>query len=256
MASSFIKEITKSGLMSLDVVMNNGRVYRYSGIGVLELDDLLALYQEVLEVGDSVGRFFNQYIKGRYEAQELKAVYKVETDIDVSKALDNLKAGKAILFGNKKKLDELLEALSVDYAIVINREGLLRAVEVGENFDRIVLIGNMIKVCTPKDEFARKTVAIAALTLPVKTIVTSYNVSKDYYVYDVELKEKEDKQEQDLEHELEVAEHEKPERENGLSDKQLALQSLKMIQKIAQKHGGYNVDNLVEIVKDYIENNK
>lgn len=114
----------------------------------------------------------------------------------------------------------------------------------------------MIKVCTPKDEFARKTVAIAALTLPVKTIVTSYNVSKDYYVYDVELKEKEDKQEQDLEHELEVAEHEKPERENGLSDKQLALQSLKMIQKIAQKHGGYNVDNLVEIVKDYIENNK
>ena len=250
MISSFIKEITKSGLTSLDVVMNNGRVYRYSGI--LELDDLLALYQEVLEGGDSVGRFFNQYIKGRYEAQELKEVYKVETDIDVSKALENLKAGRAILFGNKKKLDELLEALSVDYDIVINREGLLRAVEVGENFDRIILIGNMIKVCTPKDEFARKTVTIAALTLPVKTIVTSYNVSKDYYVYDVELKEKEDKQEQDLEHELEVAEHEKPERENGLSDKQLALQSLRMI----QKHGGYSVDNLVEIVKDYIENNK
>lgn len=100
MISSFIKEITKSGLTSLDVVMNNGRVYRYSGI--LELDDLLALYQEVLEGGDSVGRFFNQYIKGRYEAQELKEVYKVETDIDVSKALENLKAGRAFYLGTKR----------------------------------------------------------------------------------------------------------------------------------------------------------
>ena len=65
--SSFIEAIKKSGADSLDVIMKNGRVYRYIGIDADHLGYLLEAYEEKVTLEESIGRFYNENIKGIYE---------------------------------------------------------------------------------------------------------------------------------------------------------------------------------------------
>ena len=106
--SSFIEAIKQSGTDSLDVIMKNGRVYRYVGIDADHLGYLLEAYEEKLSLEESIGRFYNENIKGIYEAIEVTELLEVRTDVDVEKAMATLKEGKALLIGDKEKLDELL----------------------------------------------------------------------------------------------------------------------------------------------------
>lgn len=68
--SSFIEAIKQSGTDSLDVIMKNGRVYRYVGIDADHLGYLLETYEEKLSLEESIGRFYIDYIKGIYESIE------------------------------------------------------------------------------------------------------------------------------------------------------------------------------------------
>ena len=62
--SSFIEAIKQSGTDSLDVIMKNGRVYRYVGIGADHLEYLLEAYAEKLSLEESIGRFYFGRRKG------------------------------------------------------------------------------------------------------------------------------------------------------------------------------------------------
>ena len=121
--SSFIEEIRRSGKSSLDVLMKSKRVYRYE-VNEAELEYLLDRYEEKLSLGESIGRFYIEYIKGSYESREITDLLEVRTDVDVEKAMATLKEGKALLIGDKGKLDELLKALAIKFHIKINREGI------------------------------------------------------------------------------------------------------------------------------------
>ena len=69
--SSFIEAIKQSGTDSLDVIMKNGRVYRYVGIDADRLGYLLETYEEKLSLEESIGRFYIDYIKGIYESASI-----------------------------------------------------------------------------------------------------------------------------------------------------------------------------------------
>lgn len=61
--SSFIQEIKIATTTSLDVIMKNGRAYRYIGIDPELLLDLISDYAEIVIEGGSVGRFYNEKSK-------------------------------------------------------------------------------------------------------------------------------------------------------------------------------------------------
>lgn len=265
--SSFIEVIKQSGTDSLDVIMKNGRVYRYVGIDADHLGYLLEKYEEKLSLEESIGRFYNDYIKGIYEAIEVTELLEVRTDVDVEKAMATLKEGKALLIGDKKKLDELLKALAIKFHVKVNREGIYKAFSI-TSAPCLVFTSGHVTIVSQSDYRGLGIIPIGKLLLP-----HSHIVKDEGYFYEVELTKKgsqkaenervTDKEykyqseenealEDELEAKLEVeTEEEKTEREHGSVTKQMALQSLEMIKTIA-KNSQYNIDALAKIVEDYI----
>lgn len=261
--SSFIEAIKQSGTDSLDVIMKNGRVYRYVGIDADHLGYLLEAYQEKLSLEESIGRFYCDYIKGIYEAIEVTDLLEVRTDVDVEKAMATLKEGKALLIGDKEKLDELLKALAIKFHVKVNREGIYKAFSIATT-PCLVFTGGNVTIVSQSDCRGLGIIPIGKLLLP-----RAYVIKDEGYFYEVELTEKgsqkaenesktdkeckyqSDKNEA-LEDELEGKfEEEKTERQHGSVTKQMALQSLEMIKTIAE-NSQYNIDALAKIVEDYI----
>ena len=261
--SSFIEAIKQSGTDSLDVIMKNGRVYRYVGIDADRLGYLLEAYQEKLSLEESIGRFYNDYIKGIYEAIEVTDLLEVRTDVDVEKAMETLKEGKALLIGDKEKLDELLKALAIKFHVKINREGIYKEFLIATT-PCLVFTGGNVTIVSQSECRGLGIIPIGKLLLP-----RTHVIKDEGYFYEVELTEKgsqnaENERETDrkckypsdenkgLEDELKgKLEEEKIKRENGSVTKQMALQSLEMIKAIAE-NSQYNIDALAKIVEDYI----
>lgn len=261
--SSFIEAIKQSGTDSLDVIMKNGRVYRYVGIDADHLGYLLETYEEKLSLEESIGRFYIDYIKGIYESIEVTDLLEVRTDLDVEKAMATLKEGKALLIGDKEKLDELLKALAIKFHVKVNREGIYKAFSIATT-PCLVFTGGNVTIVSQSDYRGLGIIPIGKLLLP-----RAYVIKDEGYFYEVELAEKgsqkaENERETDkeykyqsnkneaLEDELEGKfEEEKTEIQHGSVTKQMALQSLEMIKTIAE-NSQYNIDALAKIVEDYI----
>lgn len=148
--SSFIEAIKQSGTDSLDVIMKNGRVYRYVGIDADHLGYLLETYEEKLSLEESIGRFYIDYIKGIYESIEVTDLLEVRTDLDVEKAMATLKEGKALLIGDKEKLDELLKALAIKFHVKVNREGIYKAFSITST-PCLVFTGGNVTIVSQSD---------------------------------------------------------------------------------------------------------
>lgn len=264
--SSFIEVIKQSGTESMDAIMKNGRVYRYVGIDADHLGYLLEKYEEKLSLEESIGRFYNDYIKGIYEAIEVTELLEVRTDVDVEKAMATLKEGKALLIGDKEKLDELLKALAIKFHVKANREGIYKAFSIA-SAPCLVFTGGNVTIVSQSDYRGLGIIPIGKLLLP-----RTHVIKDEGYFYEVELTEKgsqkaenereTDKEykyqseenealEDELEAKLEVEKEEKTEREHSSVTKQMALQSLEMIKTIAE-NSQYNIDALAKIVEDYI----
>ena len=261
--SSFIEAIKKSGADSLDVIMKNGRVYRYIGIDADHLGYLLEAYEEKVTLEESIGRFYNENIKGIYEAIEVTELLEVRTDVDVEKAMATLKEGKALLIGDKEKLDELLKALAIKFHIKINREGIYKSYMLTSAPCLIFTGGNLTIV--PQSQYrGNAIIPIGTLLLPRTRIVKD-----EGYFYEVELTKKGSQKAQnerltDKEYKYQSEENKGPEdelkgqseeektkRENGSVTKQMALQSLEMIKTIAE-NSHYDIVSLAKIIEDYI----
>ena len=106
--SSFIQEIRLSTTTSLDVIMKNGQAYRYIGIDPEVLLYLISEYAEIVLEGGSVGRFYNEHIKGAYETEELETTTQ-DNALDFEVVLSNLREGRSILVGNKEEEQEQSE---------------------------------------------------------------------------------------------------------------------------------------------------
>ena len=261
--SSFIELIKKSGTDSLDVVMKNGRVYRYVEIAPDHLGYLLEAYEEKVTLEESIGRFYNENIKGIYEAIEVTELLEVRTDVDVEKAMATLKEGKALLIGDKEKLDELLKALAIKFHIKINREGIYKSYTLTST-PCLVFTGGNLTIVSQSQYRGNAIIPIGTLLLP-----QSHIVKDEGYFYEVELTKKGSQEAQNerltdkeykyqseenkgLEDELKgQSEEEKNERENGSVTKQMALQSLEMIKTIAE-NSHYDIGLLAKIIEDYI----
>ena len=243
--------------------MKNGRVYRYVGIDADRLGYLLEAYQEKLSLEESIGRFYNDYIKGIYEAIEVTDLLEVRTDVDVEKAMETLKEGKALLIGDKEKLDELLKALAIKFHVKINREGIYKEFSIATT-PCLVFTGGKVAIVSQSDYRGLGIIPIGKLLLP-----RTHVIKDEGYFYEVELTEKGSQEAQNKrltdkeykypsdenrgpEDELKgKLEEEKSERQNGSVTKQMALQSLEMIKTIAE-NSQYNIDALAKIVEDYI----
>lgn len=260
--SSFIEEIRRSGKSSLDVLMKSKRVYRYE-VNEAELEYLLDRYEEKLSLGESIGRFYIEYIKGSYESREITDLLEVRTDVDVEKAMATLKEGKALLIGDREKLDELLKALAIKFHVKVNRAGIYKAFSIA-TAPCLVFTGGKVTIVSQNDYRGLDIIPIGKLLLPRARVIKD-----EGYFYDVELTKKssqeaENERETDKEYkyqsdenegsqdELEgESEEEKAERDHGSVTKQMALQSLEMIKTIAG-NGQYNIDALAKIIEDYI----
>lgn len=123
--SSFIQEIKIATDNSLDVIMKNGRAYRYYGIDPNMLAEIISYYTAIVVEGGSIGRFYNDYIKGMYQSKELETT-PVASAPNLKELFTHLQKGHAILVGNKEELDELLKVIAEHYKVKINYQGLLK----------------------------------------------------------------------------------------------------------------------------------
>lgn len=260
--SSFIEEIRRSGKSSLDVLMKSKRVYRYE-VNEAELEYLLDRYDEKLSLGESIGRFYIEYIKGSYESREITDLLEVRTDVDVEKAMATLKEGKALLIGDKEKLDELLKALAIKFHIKINREGICQTFT-STTTPCLVFTGGNLTIVPQSEYRGFAIVPITTLLLSRATVIKN-----EGYFYEIELTKKGSQEAQNertdgsgykcqsdaneaLEDEIKgKSEEGKTKRENGSVTKQMALQSLEMIRTIAE-NSRYDIGSLAEIIEDYI----
>lgn len=260
--SSFIEEIRRSGKSSLDVLMKSKRVYRYE-VNEAELEYLLDRYEEKLSLGESIGRFYIEYIKGSYESRELTDLLEVRTDVDIEKAMAMLKEGKALLIGDKEKLDELLKALAIKFHIKINREGIYQTFT-STTTPCLVFNGGNLTIVPQSQYRGFAIVPITTLLLSRATVIKD-----EGYFYEVELtnkgsQEAQNKRTDGSEYKYQSdenrasedetkgeSEEKKTKRENGSVTKQMALQSLEMIKTIAE-NSHYDIGSLAEIIKDYI----
>ena len=261
--SSFIEAIKKSGTDSLDVIIKNGRIYRYVGIDPDHLGYLLEAYEEKVTLEESIGRFYNENIKGIYEAIEVTELLEVRTDVDVEKAMATLKEGKALLIGDKEKLDELLKVLAIKFHIKINREGICQTFT-STTTPCLVFTGGNLTIVPQSQYRGFAIVPITTLLLSRATVIKD-----EGYFYEVELTKKGSQEAQNertdgseykyqsdtnevLEDEIKgKSEDKKIKRENGSVTKQMALQSLEMIKTIAE-NSHYDIGSLAEIIEDYI----
>ena len=273
--SSFIQEIKISTTTSLDVIMKNGRAYRYIGIDPEVLLYLISEYAEIVLEGGSVGRFYNENIKGAYETEELETTTKDNVP-DLKELLENLKEGRAILVGNKQELDELLKIIAEHYNVKINYKGLLKDYHsiVGEG---CITIRRGELVIVPVVEVGYVNV-VAYATIP--RITTPIIVAdKDSYFYDVTLSNKKEEQErfeddtepsesvnvtdegkhQDDKMELSEDADEPSESENvkdegkNQDDKRMVLQALNLLERVIGEKGYADTDILIKTIRDYIE---
>lgn len=247
--SSFIQEIKIATTTSLDVIMKNGRAYRYIGIDPELLLDLISDYAEIVVAGGSVGRFYNENIKGAYETEELETITK-DNALDFEVVLSNLQEGRSILVGNKEELDELLKVIAEHYNVTINYQGLLKDYHsiVG---DGCITIRRGELVFLPVAQVGYdNVVAYATLTRITAQVIVA---DKDSYFYDVTLSSKGE------ETELSEDDREPSESDNetdegrDLDDKAMALQALNLLQKVIGEKGYADTDILIKTIREYIE---
>ena len=254
--SSFIQEIKLSTTTSLDVIMKNGRAYRYIGIVPELLLDLISKYAEIVIEGGSVGRFYNERIKGLYETEELETTTK-ENVPDLKELLETLQEGRALLVGNKEELDELLKVIAEHYNVKINYQGLLKDYHsiVG---DGCITIRRGELVFLPVAQVGYDNV-VAYATLPRITAQVIV-ANEDSYFYDVTLSSKEETElseddtepsEDDTEPSTSVKETEPS---KSLDDKEMALQALNLLEKVIGEKGYADTDILIKTIRDYVEN--
>jgi hypothetical protein len=273
--SSFIQEIKLSTTTSLDVIMKNGRAYRYIGIDPEVLLDLISDYAEIILEGGSVGRFYNEHIKGAYETEELETTTKDNVP-DLKAILENLKEGRSILVGNKEELDELLKVIAEHYNVTINYQGLLKDYHsiTGEGCITIRQ-GQLVILPVVAVGYAN---VVAYATIP--RITTPIIVAdKDSYFYDVTLSSKEEEQEQseddrepsksdnvtdegkhqDDKIELSEDDREPSEIENvkdegkDQDDKRMVLQALNLLERVIGEKGYADTDILIKTIREYVE---
>lgn len=247
--SSFIQEIKLSTTTSLDVIMKNGRAYRYIGIDPELLLDLISEYAEIVIEGGSVGRFYNENIKGVYETEELETTTK-DNAPDLKALLENLKEGRALLVGNKEELDELLKVIAEHYNVTINYQGLLKDYHSIAG-DGCITIRRGELVILPVVEVGYVNV-VAYATIP--RITTPIIVAdKDSYFYDVTLSSKEEETELSEDDTEPSTSAKDTEPSKSLDDKEMALQALNLLQKVIGEKGYADTDILIKTIRDYIE---
>lgn len=247
--STFIQEIKIATTTSLDVIMKSGRAYRYIGIDPEQLMALISEYAEIVLEGGSVGRFYNEYIKGLYETEELETTTK-ENAPDLKELLETLQEGRALLVGNKEELDELLKVIAEHYNVKINYQGLLKDYHsiVG---DGCITIRRGELVFLPVAQVGYDNVVVYS-TLPR---ITAQVIVADEgsYFYDVTLSSKEE------EKKLSEDDREPSESDNetdegkDLDDKEMALQALNLLQKVIGEKGYADTDILIKTIRNYIE---
>lgn len=245
--SSFIQEIKIATTTSLDVIMKNGRAYRYIGIDPEFLLDLISEYAEIVIEGGSVGRFYNENIKGVYETEELETTTK-DNAPDLKELLETLQEGRALLVGNKEELDELLKVIAEHYNVTINYQGLLKDYHsiVG---DGCITIRRGELVFLPVAQVGYDNV-VAYATLPRITAQVIV-ANEDSYFYDVTLSSKEETElsEDDTEPSTSVKETEPS---KSLDDKEMALQALNLLEKVIGEKGYADTDILIKTIRDYV----
>lgn len=277
--SSFIQEIKIATTTSLDVIMKNGRAYRYIGIDPEVLLYLISEYAEIVLEGGSVGLFYNENIKGAYETEELETTTKDNVP-DLKELLENLKEGRAILVGNKQELDELLKIIAEHYNVKINYQGLLKDYHsiVGEGC--ITIRRGELLLVPVKQVGYDNFVAYASIQRIATQVVVVNEIDKaDTYLYDVTLSSKEEEQErfeddtepsesnnvtdegkhQDDKIELSEDDTEPSEIENvkdegkDQDDKRMVLQALNLLERVIGEKGYADTDILIKTIREYVE---
>ena len=277
--SSFIQEIKIATTTSLDVIMKNGRAYRYIGIDPEVLLYLISEYAEIVLEGGSVGRFYNENIKGAYETEELETTTKDNVP-DLKELLENLKEGRAILVGNKQELDELLKIIAEHYNVKINYQGLLKDYHsiVGEGC--ITIRRGELLLVPVKQVGYDNFVAYASIQRIATQVVVVNEIDKaDTYLYDVTLSSKEEEQErfeddtepsesnnvtdegkhQNDKIELSEDDTEPSEIENvkdegkDQDDKRMVLQALNLLERVIGEKGYADTDILIKTIREYVE---
>lgn len=251
--SSFIQEIKIATTTSIDVIMKNGRAYRYIGIDPELLLDLISEYASIVIEGGSVGRFYNEHIKGLYETEELETTTK-DNAPDLKELLETLQEGRAILVGNKQELDELLKIIVEHYNVKINYQGLLKDYHKNAGEGCVVIKRGELLLVPVKQVGYDNFVAYASIERIATQVVIVNEIDKaDTYLYDVTLSSKEE------ETELSEDDREPSESDNetdegkDLDDKAMALQALNLLQKVIGEKGYADTDILIKTIRDYIE---
>ena len=255
--SSFIQEIKLSTTTSLDVIMKNGRAYRYIGIDPEQLLDLISDYAEIVIEGGSVGRFYNENIKGLYETEELETTTK-DNAPDLKELLETLQEGRAILVGDKEELDELLKVIAEHYNVKINYQGLLKDYHSITGEGCITIRRGELLLVPVKQVGYDNCVAYASIKRIATQIVVVNEIDKaDTYLYDVTLSSKEEETElsEDLsEDDTEPSTSDKDtEPSKSLDDKEMALQALNLLEKVIGEKGYADTDILIKTIRDYVE---
>lgn len=251
--SSFIQEIKIATTTSLDVIMKNGRAYRYIGIDPELLLDLISDYAEIILEGGSVGRFYNENIKGLYETEELETTTK-ENVPDLKTLLENLQEGRAILVGDKQELDELLKIIVEHYNVKINYKGLLKDYHKNAGEGCVVIKRGELLLVPVKQVGYDNFVAYASIERIATQIVIVNEIDKaDTFLYDVTLSSK--KEETELSEDDREPSESDNETDEGkdLDDKAMALQALNLLQKVIGEKGYADTDILIKTIREYIE---
>ena len=253
--SSFIQEIKIATTTSLDVIMKNGRAYRYIGIDPELLLDLISDYAEIVIEGGSVGRFYNENIKGLYETEELETTTK-DNAPDLKELLETLQEGRALLVGNKEELDELLKVIAEHYNVTINYQGLLKDYHsiVG---DGCITIRRGELVFLPVAQVGYdNVVAYSTLTRITAQVIVA---DEDSYFYDVTLSSKEEETELSEDDREPSEDNTEPstsvketEPSKSLDDKEMALQALNLLEKVIGEKGYADTDILIKTIRDYV----
>ena len=250
--SSFIQEIKIATTTSLDVIMKNGRAYRYIGIDPEFLLDLISEYAEIVIEGGSVGRFYNENIKGLYETEELETTTK-DNALDFEAVLINLREGRSILVGNKAELDELLKVIAEHYNVKINYQGLLKDYHSITGEGCITIRRGELLLVPVKQVGYDNCVAYVSIKRIATQIVVVNEIDKaDTYLYDVTLSSKEEEtelSEDDTEPSTSVKETEPS---KSLDDKEMALQALNLLEKVIGEKGYADTDILIKTIRDYV----
>lgn len=250
--SSFIQEIKIATTTSLDVIMKNGRAYRYIGIDPELLLDLISDYAEIVLEGGSVGRFYNEHIKGLYETEELETTTKNNVP-DLKELLENLKEGRAILVGNKQELDELLKIIAEHYNVKINYQGLLKDYHKNVGEGCITIRRGELLLVPVKQVGYDNFVAYASIQrIATQVVVVNEIDNADTYLYDVTLSSKEEEIELSEDDTEPYTSDKDTEPSKSLDDKEMALQALNLLEKVIGEKGYADTDILIKTIRDYV----